>query len=473
MANLPIQGNVISVSLSATPMGLGEFNTANLAIFTHEAYGDDFGSDPYKIYLTASEVAADFGTDSITAKMANAVFAQSPNILTANGYLAVIPEQAASVKIAFSNIPTAGKATFYYGTDSAKVSGDVDYDATAADVQTALRTIPALAKATVTGDFEHGFVVINPGDISPSLTAASNTLTLDSDATTISFTVSNLETLADALTRTTPLVEYVGVTATRLLDQTELLAAAAILQADYKIGYFPTTNAADVETGSKIDLLRSGSFTHSRGLYYGLSEEGALTYAAAYASRGQCVNFSGSNTTLTMNLKQLFGVPVDTTVTQNIKQKCEAAGADIYCSLDGLSCVLSFGANQYFDQVHNFIWFGKAILTNCFNYLRQSSNKVPLNDIGRDALCDQVRKVCAQAIVNGYASPGTWTIPDTFGDPTDFHRNIETVGYFVWAASTTTMSAAQRRNRRLPLISCALKEASAVHGANILVYINE
>jgi len=471
MANLSIS-NIINVQVSATPSGLGEFNTGNLAIFSHDAYGEDFGSDPYKIYLTASEVAADFGSDAITTKMANAVFAQSPNILSANGYLAVIPLNPATVKITFSAAPDAGKVVLYYGTDTSKVSGDIAYDADAAAVQTALREIPALDKATVTGDFTDGFIVTNPGDMTPSLAISENTLTADSAAVTLTFTAGSIETIADAITRTKPLLQYVGILATHILDQTELLAAAATIQPEYKIGYFPGTDPADIEVGGKLDLLRSGSYNRTRGLYYGLSEEGALVFAAAYASRGQCVNFSGSNTTLTMNLKDLATVAVDTTMTQTLKNKAEAAGADVYCSIEGLSKVLSFGANKYFDQVHNLIWFAKKIEIDAFNYLAMSSNKIPQTEAGADGFDNVCRKVCAQAIINGYGAPGTWTIADTFGNPEDFLKNIEEQGYYVWHSPLANQSAAERAGRKLPLCQIALKEAGAVHGASILIYVN-
>lgn len=471
MANLSIS-NVINIQVSATPSGLGEFNTGNLAIFTHEVPGEEFGSDAYKTYLTASEVAQDFGSDAITTKMANAVFAQSPNILSPGGSLKIFPLGAASSKITFSNEPDAGTATLYYGDDADHVSGTINYNSDATAVQTALRAIPALAKATVTGDFAEGFVITVPGDLNPALHIKTNTLNLNNDDTTLTFTVTGVETIAAALARTTALTPYVGILTTHIIDQTELLAAAAAIQADYKVGFFPGTAAADIEVGGKLDLLRSGGFNRTRGLYYGLSSEGALIFAAAYASRGMSVNYSGSNTTLTMNLKDLATVPVDTTMTQTLKGKAEAAGADIYASIEGLSKVLSFGANKYFDQVFNLIWFCKKLEIDCFNYLAMSSTKVPQTEMGADGFDNVCRKVCAQAVLNAYAAPGEWTISDTFGDPATFKQNITEQGYYVWHSPVANQSAAERAGRKLPLCQVALKEAGAVHGASVLVYIN-
>ena len=154
------------------------------------------------------------------------------------------------------------------------------------------------------------------------------------------------------------------------------------------------------------------------------------------------------------------------------KGKAEAAGADIYASIEGLSKVLSFGANKYFDQVFNLIWFCKKLEIDCFNYLAMSSTKVPQTEMGADGFDNVCRKVCAQAVLNAYAAPGEWTISDTFGDPATFKQNITEQGYYVWHSPVANQSAAERAGRKLPLCQVALKEAGAVHGASVLVYIN-
>lgn len=471
MANLS-QNNVIVVSAAAAPKGVSAFNTGNIAIFTHEVPGEDFGTDPYKIYLSAGEVITDFGSGSATADMANSAFSQSPNLLTSGGYLAVIPQNPAGVKITFSNVPNAGAVALYYGTDTSKVSSSINYNATASDFQTALRTIPALAKCTVAGDWTDGFTVSTPGDLNPSLAISSNTLNLSDDDTTITFTAQAVETVGEAITRTADLIAYLGVTATRILDQAELLSTAAVIQAQYKIGYFPVRAVADVESGGKADLIRSGNFTKTRALYYGLSDRGALLFSAAYASRGQSVNFSGSDTTITMNLKDLATVPVDTTVTQTIFNKCKICGADLYGSLEGNGKVFSFGANSYYDQVLNLVWILTKLQEVAVNYLATTSTKVPQTENGVAGMLNVIRKVCQQAVVNGYVAPGEWTRSDTFGDPETFRQNIRQYGFYVFSNPISSQTAAERESRQLPICMTAIKESGAVHSGSILIYVN-
>lgn len=82
--------NIINISVAETPVGLSEYNTSNLALFSDETPAESFGDDGYKIYKEPGEVATDFGSSSVTYKQALAVFSQGPNILANGGYLVVI-----------------------------------------------------------------------------------------------------------------------------------------------------------------------------------------------------------------------------------------------------------------------------------------------------------------------------------------------------------------------------------------------
>lgn len=89
MGDLSIN-NVVNISVNIQQRGLTPFNPSNLALLSNETPGAGFGSAGYKIYTDSTSVADDFGSGTITAKMANAVFAQRPNILANRGYLVVI-----------------------------------------------------------------------------------------------------------------------------------------------------------------------------------------------------------------------------------------------------------------------------------------------------------------------------------------------------------------------------------------------
>ena len=66
----------INVSLTSALQGLAEYNTNSIAIFSNEAAAF---SENYQAYITPSAVEADFGTSSLTFKMARALFTPVPN----------------------------------------------------------------------------------------------------------------------------------------------------------------------------------------------------------------------------------------------------------------------------------------------------------------------------------------------------------------------------------------------------------
>lgn len=130
--------NVITISLSAAQTGLGEYNVNNLAIFTHETVGDTFGDLGYKIYKAPKEVGTDFGTSSITYKMALSVFSQTPNILNGNGYLVIIPfsEESGPEETLAEAINRAESLVQFFGILSTRDYSSSEISAAAAVVQT-------------------------------------------------------------------------------------------------------------------------------------------------------------------------------------------------------------------------------------------------------------------------------------------------------------------------------------------------
>jgi len=281
------------------------------------------------------------------------------------------------------------------------------------------------------------------------------------------------ETLDEAISRTSDLVQYFGIMSTQIESETDMLAAAAVVQALNKIAFFVQRDADTVEIGGSLDLLRSGSFTQSRGVFYGAAtDSAALNLLAAYTGRALSVNFSGSNTTFTMHLKDLLGVQPDPSMTQALLAKCTAAGADVYVSLQGVSKVFCSGENSFFDQVYNLQWLVGALQVAGFNFLAQSATKVPQTEGGMDGLKSAYRKVLEQAITNQYLAGGEWNSATTFGVQEDFLANITQRGYYIYSAPVALQSQANREARQAPLIQVACKEAGAIHSSSIIIYVN-
>lgn len=368
--------NIVSISVSQTPTGASEYNTSNVALFTDET-PDPVFDDGYKIYKEPGEVATDFGSSSDTAKMATALFAQTPNILANGGYLVIIPLEAS-------------------------------------------------------------------------------------------------ETLDEAITRTKDMVQYFGIMSTWVEDETETLAAAAVIQTLNKIGFFVQRDEDELTpTTGILNQLTEGSYNRSRGLYYGGDTDlSALQMKAAYAGRALSTIFSGSNTTSTMHLKSLATIQPDPSMDQTIFEKTKVAGADSYVSFEGVSSVNCTGANFFFDQIYNLLWFVGALQIAGFNYLRQASTKVPQTENGMDGLKGAYRSICVQAITNAYGAPGVWNSPTIFGNQQDLIDNVANFGYYIYSVPVSQQTQADREDRKAPLVQIALKEAGAIQSSTVVVNVN-
>lgn len=477
MAELSLN-NVYDISVSAAGAGVGEFNTSNIAILTHEAFGASFGNAGYKIYVDPTQGAADFGTSSITARMLNSIFSQRPNIRANSGYVVVIPMLSESQGMTYPAAPTAGTFVLNIG---AGATAPVNWNDSAAQIQTKIRAIgPEYASVAVTGDAATGFTFKFSGvegDV-PTMTVSANTLVdAGTDPVVPAITTSGVaETPVEALVRAEALVQFFAAIYSFELDEAELVDVAEALAPMRKIGLFLGSAQEDVEDGGKLDLLRSGSFRNSRGLLRigNTAEEviDGVVFVAAYAGRAFSTNFSGSNTTQTMHLKDLVGVQPDAYMTQNILDLAQEAGADVYASFRGVPKTYTSGANMFFDQIYNQLWYVEALQVALFNTLAQSSSKIPQTESGMDVLKASARRVSEQAVTNQYAAPGTWTDPTTFGDLGDFLDNISQRGYYIYSQPIAQQSVAQREARVAPLMQIALKEAGAIHSGNVLININ-
>lgn len=470
MGNQISISRVINISVAAAQTALGQYNTSNIVIFSPEAYdAGTFGDDGYKIYLSPDEVGTDWGTDSDTYKMALKIFSQQPNILAGGGYLVIIPLVTEVQQLAFSAAP--GSGTYVVNFDG-EASAAVNWNDTAAQIQTKLREITGLEKCVVTGTAATTVVISMKGYYgnAPLITITSNTLngsiTVTPSATTTG------ETLAAAITRTKSLVEYFGILTAALVNETDMLAAAAVVQNLIKLAFFVSNEEADVDTDGMLDLLTQQGYTQSRGLYYGGTLEEALQMMAAYASRGLSVNFGGSNTTITMHLKQLIGVSVDPTMTETILQKCIDAGVDTYVSIQGVAAVFCSGANDFFDDQYNLRWLVGALQVAGFNFLAQASTKVPQTESGMTALKGAYRQVCEQGVINQFLAPGEWTSPVTFGNQVNFLLNIQQRGFYIYSAPVSQQSPATRVTREAPLCQIAIKYAGAIHKSSVIVNVN-
>lgn len=265
-------------------------------------------------------------------------------------------------------------------------------------------------------------------------------------------------------------------------SNTDFLNAGADAVANNYLVFAPTSVQTDVTSGTGLGTLAvDASLENLRVLYYGgtvgnfpAGPAAARLYAAEYASRGMSTDFSGSNTTSTQEFKVLPGILPDPTVSLALYLAAQSSGVDVYALTAAayLPMIRTSGANGWFDDVYNLIWFKGALQVAAFNALATSSTKIPQTEDGMTAFKRPLRDVCAQAVINGFVAPGLWTSPDRFGDPTIFMNEITRFGYTVYSIPVILQSPADRIARKAPLTQIAIKFAGAIQSASILVNIN-
>ncbi len=370
---------VIDVTIQPTPDNLSVPNINTAALFTNDQ-PSWIGSQAFKLYTNATDVATDFGSGSNSYKLAVAFFAQQPNPIGTGGYLVIVPR-----------------------------------------------------------------------------------------------IIGSSETVQEAVLRTLNLVFYFGILVDSEYhsDQSTFTDLADYVQTLQKMLFYASSDKSDFAPGGLLDLIRQASDQNTRCLYY--SDGTAIdtpAFAAAYAGRALSTNFEGSNTTETMNLKSLAGFTPDQTLDTTDLAACQTAGVDVYISIGGVSSLYTSGENGWFDEIYNQFWFGFALQTAGFNYLKTSATKVPQTEIGMEGLKNVYREICQQAVTNGFVAPGSWTSADTFGPNGALVRNVGDQGYYVYSQPITAQSTAARAAREAPLVQIAIKAAGAIHHSDVIVNVN-
>jgi len=457
--------NIINVSVSEAPIGLSDYKVNNIAYFTNEtpivgleAYGD------YGVYVSPAAVAEAFGSDSETYKAANAIFAQNPNMGVGSGVLIIFPMLTLDAgAVSSADIHTAGSG-YSIG-----------------DVLTVIQSGGSLCTLTVTNVDTDGEVLafeITTAGSGYSTTAGTDLATSvapsgGSGCTVNILTVgSGAETLLQAVTRCRSMIYFVGIlsNAYPTSDEDRQALSNAIQGYSDKMLALPSADSDDI-TGIFTDI-KDASNSHTRCLYYGGTAQEARLFAAAAFGRGMGVNFDGSRTTNTLHMKPLATIDPDDTVDQTLLTALETAGVDAYVNVAGISMYWSNGANRYFDEVFNLIWFVSQLKVNGFNALRELSTKIPQTEPGMVMLKGAYRLACEQGIRNGMIAPGAWTSAEWFGNQEDMYSNIEERGYYIYSLPVNQQSSSDRADRKAPVVQIGIKLAGALHSSEVMVNFN-
>ncbi len=451
---LPLS-TIISVNVFFPPVGLPTFNVNNLGLFTSDPFLSNPNNDNFRIYQSADAVGLDFGTTTETYQQALAVFSQLPNPLAGGGSLIIFPSFSNS-SIGTVAINAAG--TGYKQGDILSIvqgnayGGSVTVNSVYAGAVTSI-TVNSIGAGYSTG------------------TGLATTGVTTGTGFTINISTLTTETLAQAVARTSNMIYYCGIISTNYGANTTWQALATTVQAyGNKLLFLPSNALTDI--AGAFTTIQQATLYFARCLFYSTSGLTARLFAASYAARLLSVNFTGSLTAITMNLKQLQGVVPDPIMTPTLLNLCNTAGVDVYSSYQNSPATISTGGNKFADQAFNIIWFVLGLQVAGYNCLAQTVTKIPQTTQGMNQYVGSLKQVCQQGVNNGYIAPGEWNSPTTFGNQDDFFNNIRSYGFYIYYTPVALQLPADRQARKAPLVQIAIKESGAIQSSIINVYDN-
>lgn len=473
----------VNVSLSAVPKGLGTYNTNSIAIFSNEEANFN---ENYIAAITPQTIKEAYGSNSLTYKMANALFTPAFNFRTGDGYLYVFKYDGTN---ATQGTVTTGALTSKLENFTSVTDGGLKLtiDGTATTIVglnfTACKTLDDICTVILSQNpdcyvyVEDGAIVFKtkrPGSSIALVSGASGTdiygtSYLDgANATTVNG-MDATGSLADAIDSAKEQVTFGGVLTTQFLDDTTLLAQAAQIEGKDVVFYNELQSLKDIAITGAANKAAGNSKT--RLLAYSMGAEEAKIAVATYATIAQSVNFVATDTANTLNLKTLTGVAPDINLNDTYVLSANTNGVDIYGNTGGYGCVYSNNNNGYTDDVVNALRLVKDLEVAGFNYLRQTNTKIPQTEKGMTGLKSAYAEVCERFVNNGVAAPGSWNTAIPFGNPELFRENIEKRGYYIYSLPIAKQSQEEREARRAPVCQIAVKLAGAIHFSSVIVVI--
>ncbi|QVB74834.1 DUF3383 family protein [Salmonella enterica] len=194
-------------------------------------------------------------------------------------------------------------------------------------------------------------------------------------------------------------------------------------------------------------------------------------YAALSAfGRAFTVNFTGSNTTITLKFKQLPGITYETIGTSQANA-LEAKNCNVYVYYENDTAILEQGVmcnGDFFDERHGLDWLQNAVQTADYNTLYTSTTKIPQTDAGTTTRIANIEKVLDMADKSGLFAPGIWT-----GGPMGQLGTGDTLtkGYYTWADTVDNQLQTDREARKGVPIQVAAKLAGAVHYGDVAITV--
>lgn len=254
-------------------------------------------------------------------------------------------------------------------------------------------------------------------------------------------------------------------------NDADIITVSAAIEASTvsRIFGITTDEATILDAATTTDLaskLKAAKYSRTFIQYSTSSRYAALS---AFA-RAFTVDFTGSNTTITLKFKQEPGITYETLGTSQANN-LEAKNCNVYVYYENDTAILEQGVmsnGDFFDERHGLDWLQNAVQTADFNTLYTSATKIPQTDAGTTTRIANIELVLDKAVQNGLFAPGKWT-----GGPMGQLNtgDMLTKGYYTWAENVDDQLQVDREARKGVPIQVAGKLAGAVHYGSVAITV--
>ena len=485
--------DVVSVSIAMAPQAAQLRNFGSLMLLGDSDIIDT--TQRFRLYTSLAQVGNDFGSSAPEYLAAILFFGQSPQpqqlyigrwaASATHGRLTGATLSAAQQAIGNFTAILNGGVNFTIDGNAKNLaglnfSGQTNLNGVAATIQAAMA-----GAATVIWDPVNGRFVIksattgvassvsfgSPGagtDISALIGSQSTQggyLTQGQGAETIEQCVNTFLGLTN--------VWYgLSIAAATAIADVDYVSVAQIIEAAIPSHVFGVTTQeagalSSVSTTDLAYLLQQANLSRTFCQYSSSSPYAAVSALA----RAFTVNFSASNTTITLKFKQEPSVTAEI-LTETQAQALAAKNCNVFVVYNNNTAILQQGTmanGYYFDEIHGVDWLQNQMQTDVYNLLYLSTTKIPQTDAGISQIAAVIAQDCQMAVNNGFVAPGLWTGP-SFGALVS--GQFLSTGFYIYQPPIATQSAAARSARQSPTIQVAIKLAGAVHFASVLVNVN-
>lgn len=282
-----------------------------------------------------------------------------------------------------------------------------------------------------------------------------------------------VETLLQAVNACLQYTNWYGLAIADSADlvEADVISVAAAIEASSlsRILAVTTVDVNVLVAGNTDNIgykLKAASYARTFWQYSSSSK-----YAAISAfGRAFTVNFTGSNTTITLKFKTEPGITYETLTTAQAAA-IDAINGNVYVYYANDTAIIQQGVmanGDFFDERHGLDWLQNYVQTNLYNLLYTSTTKIPQTDAGVTRLMANVEASLDQAVNNGLIAPGVWN-----GGPIGQIESGDTLtkGYYVYADAVANQAQSDREARKSPVIQAAIKLAGAIHYGDVQINV--